>query len=168
MNFYQSLWRTIVVSTIIGLTAPSAVGYLFNFIGPYGGIAEQEWLDNCIAHLRIMRAECDDPELQGILDYTIQRYNRIGPGDVAVVRLWQCPYCAEAIARNDPLVPGITVDIDLLKYSIHDGAITVVHEALHDYYPYVGHDHITPREQRLEQLYDRIRLAHRNWPYWEK
>lgn len=165
MNFYQRLWRVIVLSTIIGLIAPSAMGYLFNFIGPYGGITEQDWLDDCIAHLRILRADCDDPELQGILDYTIQRYHRIGPGDVAVVRLWQCPYNTEAIARNDPLVPGITVDIDLLQYPTHDGAITVVHEALHDYFPYIGHAHITPREEKLEQLYEHVRRSHRNRSY---
>lgn len=146
-------------AAILGVLISMFLCYLFGVIGygsSYGGIVEQLWLDKCIKHLQMLRINCDDPDLQDVLDYTIQRYNKIGPFDVAVRRIWQSPIGAHVIACNNPLIPGLSVDIDVLKYPIHDGAIIVVHEALHDYYPCVGHSHITPREEKLEQLYERI------------
>lgn len=147
--------RAAILGFIVGLIP----GYLFGFIGygsSYGGITEQLWLDKCIEHAQLLRANCNDPDLQGILDYTIQRYNRIGPFDVAVTRLWQ-PFGPTAIAINSPLIPGISVDIEVLKFSIHDGAMVIIHEAMHDCRPYFGHNHITSREEKLEKLYYDLR-----------
>lgn len=147
-------------AVILGVLLSVIPGYLFGIIGygsTYGGIVEQIWLDKCIIHLQILRANCDDSDLQGMLDYTIQRYNKIGPFDVVVTRLWHWPFTQQAIACNNPLIPGISVDIEVLKWSVHDGAMIVAHEAMHDYYPYAGHSHITPREEKLEQLYHDLR-----------
>jgi hypothetical protein len=150
----------IVRGLILGILITLIPGYLFGIIGygsTYGGIVEQLWLDECIGHMHLLRANCDDPDLQEVLDYTIQRYNKIGPFDVAVTRLWRWPFGQHAIAYNNPMIPGISLDLEVLKWSAHDGAMIVVHEALHDYYPYAGHDHITPREEKLEQLYHDLR-----------
>ena len=149
-------------SFVIGFLYGVILCYGFSVImhgASYGGITEQVWLDRCVGHIRMLRSYCTDPDLQEVLDYAVKRYNQIGPFDVAVVRLWQSPFRGDsiAIACNNPVIPGMSVDIDVLKCSIHDGAMVVVHEALHDFYPYLGHAHITPREEKLEQLYESIR-----------
>jgi len=149
-----------VRGVLLGMLIALIPGYLFGVIGygsTYSGIAEQMWLDDCIAHVHYLRANCDDPDLQDVLDYTIQRYNRIGPFDIAVCRLWQMPFKTPAIACNNPLIPGMSVDIEVLTFPIHDGAMIVIHEALHDYFPFAGHSHITPREEKLEELYYGLR-----------
>ncbi len=35
----------------------------------------------------------------------------------------------------------------------------LAHEALHDYSPYFGHDHINAREKRLQELSDLVKAA---------
>ena len=77
-------------------------------------------------------AECDDPEKQELLEYTLRRYNRLGPFDVAV-----CPtfICAGA---NAPWCPGITIDAEFMDNPEVLAGI-ILHEALHDYSPCFGH-----------------------------
>jgi len=102
---------------------------------PGGGEHEQKWLDKVIAHLE--SRECDDPKMQEIIDYTIRRYNYIGPFGVRVVQL---PEVAAGI--NNPLCRGVSLDESLLDYHISVGAKVLVHEAMHDYWPHMGHLHI--------------------------
>lgn len=102
---------------------------------PHGGDYEQEWLDRVIAHLE--SRECDDPKMQEIIDYTIRRYNRIGPLCVRVVQL------PETVAgMNNPFAMGLDLDESMLDYDISIGAEVLVHEAMHDYWPHFGHSHI--------------------------
>jgi hypothetical protein len=87
------------------------------------------------------------------LDYTIRRYNRIGPFDVAVSRCVSLDPRCRVVGVNNPFCPGVTLDMEVLTYPIHDGAMVLVHEALHDYWPCFGHKHVTPREKALHQLF---------------
>ena len=36
------------------------------------------------------------------------------------------------------------------------GALVVLHEAMHDYFPYYGHAHVTPRENKFWSLSARV------------
>lgn len=152
-----SLWRilrSVLLSIFLFIfVLPWASGFL-SYGANSGGLAEQLWLDCVIDHLRTLRLDCDDPELDEVLEYTIHRYSCIGPFDVAVSRCDWYPFQDHTIGLNNPLIPGVTIDIDVLhQYSIHTGAMLLVHEALHDYPPYLGHGHITPVIDKLEDHY---------------
>jgi len=155
-RFWRIL-RAIVIGLFLALfVIPYSAGFLSYFTN-FGGIEEQYWLNAAIYHIRDLKTECqDDPELQGVLDYTIQRYNQIGPFDVSVSRCWR-PFQRErwvTLGYNNPLIPGVTLDIKTLTdYPLHDGAMVLVHEALHDYPPYLGHSYVTPVMDRLEERY---------------
>lgn len=139
---------------VVSLFLTTILGVVFSFIGhfsTFGGNAEQQWLDQCVKHMYLLRATCDDPDLQVILDYTVRRYNRIGPFDVAVTCLWQMPFQQEVIGINTPLVPGISVDLELLNMSIHAGTIVLVHEAAHDYWPYI-HPLVDTLTNKIDRL----------------
>jgi len=79
------------------------------------------------------------------MDYTIRRYNHIGPFSVAVMQLRE-----GTLALNDPFCPGITLDESVLRCSVPFAASILVHEALHDYPPFFGHSHID--QNYLEKL----------------
>jgi len=113
--------------------------------------AEQHWLNAATAHLRTLRDRCDDPELYAVLDYTIQRYHRVGAWDVMVMPCASTD-AISVLGVNCPWCPGITLDPATLRMSLHDGALVLVHEALHDYYPYFGHAHVDPVMKRIEKL----------------
>ena len=100
----------IVIGIVLGVEGPSYIGGIYySMCGEHP--EEQAYLDKCIAHLRAMRLICDDPDLQGILDYTIRRYNKIGPWDVMIFPLTVIPRAGgKVIGCNDPLCPGITLD----------------------------------------------------------
>jgi hypothetical protein len=152
----------------IGLSAmlvilPCGIGYLAHATS-FGGVVEQVWLDEAIAHLKSLRRECgtsgpnsepddDMKETAAVLNWAIQRYNRIGPFDVAISRCDWMPFRRDTIGMNNPLVPGITLDIEVLRMPIHDGAMILVHESLHDWPPYLGHRHVTPVMNELEALH---------------
>ena len=112
---------------------------------PYGGDSEQAKLDTVICHLKRCRDVCEDPEMKKVMDYTIRRYNHIGPFSVAVMQLRE-----DTLALNNPFCPGITLDEDVLRYHVPFAASVVLHEALHDYPPYYGHSHID--QPYLEKL----------------
>ena len=127
----------------------------------HGGVSEQAWLDQAIIHIAWLRDYCDnDPELQGVLDYTIQRYHRIGPFDVAVACCdWPGSERGSVLGVNNPLIPGVTLDISTLQLPLHAGAMILVHEALHDYPPYLGHSYVDPMMEKLEDVYTLTRYA---------
>lgn len=114
------------------------------FLAPYvmaftpgGGVSEQYRLDQVIRHLKVARAVCDDEEMKDVLDYTIRRYNKVGPFNVRFVQLDE-----NTLGINVPWCPGVTLDTDLWTCGNLEVARTLVHEAMHDYYPYIGHSHI--------------------------
>jgi len=92
-----------------------------------------------------------------VFSYAMQRYHRIGPFDVAVSRCDCLPFQHNVIGVNAPWVPGITLDIDVLLMPVPEGSMILVHESLHDYYPYFGHGHVDPIMSRLEALNMRVR-----------
>jgi hypothetical protein len=142
-------FRGFILGLLIGLLGPFITGYL-SYGTQFGGVVEQMWLNKAIEHLGELRHNCEDPELCDVLDYTIDRYNKIGPFDVAVSRCNWYPLEGEILGMNNPLVPGVTLDINVLMLPLHNGAMILVHEALHDYYPYLGHGHVNPIMTRLE------------------
>jgi len=151
--------RASVLSMLFFLLIPYVAGYLA-YGCAFGGIVEQLWLDKTIDHLALLKARCpeEDDELREVLIYAMQRYHRIGPFDVAVSRCnWYPVQSNQALGINNPLVPGITLNIDVLRLPISDGAMILVHESLHDHYPYVGHGHVNPIMSRLEALNMRVR-----------
>jgi hypothetical protein len=136
----------------LGWLAPPYVGGLwYSLCG--GHHYEQQWLDKAILHLKDMRAHCDDPDLAGILDYTITRYHRVGAWDVMMA---PCVGMS-TIGINTPHCPGLTIDPEVLTWPSEMGALVVVHEAMHNFPPYYGHSHITTRESRLRELSLKVR-----------
>ena len=130
-----------IQAVIIGcLLAPWLTALL-----PYGGAAEQTKLNTVVTHLKRCRDVCEDPKMREVMDYTIRRYNRIGPFSVAVMQLRE-----DTFALNNPFCLGITLDEDVLRYPVPFAASILVHEALHDYFPYFGHSHID--QTYLEKL----------------
>jgi hypothetical protein len=132
---------------------------LLDYYPDPGGAGEQVWLDKAIDHLRCLASQCrHDPELYDVLCYTIVRYDRVGRLDVSFQSLrWFNTHKNKdgwhrCIGHNHPLFPGFIVDHDIRYYPIHEGAGILVHEALHDYWPYFGHAHVTPIMRRYEQM----------------
>lgn len=136
---------------LIGMIVLPFLCTFVGYTGNTGGVVEQLWLDDAIEYLVYLRQDCPDEELCGILDYTIHRYHKIGPFDVAVNQCDWLPLSDHILGLNNPLCPGITLDIDLLHdYGPHEGSMTLVHEALHDYPPYAGHSYVYPMVNKLQ------------------
>jgi hypothetical protein len=114
------------------------------FLAPYvmaltpgGGVTEQYRLDRVIHHLKVASAVCDDEEMKDVIDYTIRRYNKVGPFNVRFVQLDE-----QTLGINVPWCPGVTLDDSLFDYGEVEVARVLVHEAMHDCFPYMGHTHI--------------------------
>ncbi len=120
------------IAIVMAILAP--YGALFV---PGGGQREQLWLNQVIAHLDEKRDTCTDSGMQEMIDYTIRRYNYIGPFGVKVVQLPD-----SILGMNNPFCRGITLDESLVEGGIPFGASVLVHEAMHDHFPHFGHGHI--------------------------
>jgi len=152
--------RVALYALVVQLSIPYIGGAYYGLTGDH--VAEQQYLDRSIAHLKLMRAFCPDPDLQGVLDYTIHRYHKVGAWNVMFMPLTGPVMnpggkSGKAIGCNCPWCPGVTLDTCLLIESLpEETAIVLAHEALHDYCPYFGHGHINAREKRLQELSDAI------------
>ncbi len=113
---------------------------------PGGGKIEQRWLDEVLTHLEARLEGCEDEEIREAMEYTLHKYNTIGPFGVKVMQLPESIY-----GLNFPLCPGIIIDSGVLLEGIELGAFVVVHEAMHDYPPWFGHSHIDD-DKILESL----------------
>jgi hypothetical protein len=151
----QFLGATIIlgVCLVIGtMIVPVSTGVWYNQCGERW--MEQERLDKVITHLIQLRQRCPDSELRGVLSYTIARYNRIGGFDVMVIPCWTLKADTRCAGMNHPFCPGITIDPEMLMgWSVQEAATILVHEALHDYFPYAGHTHIDPIMKKMERLH---------------
>jgi hypothetical protein len=136
----------------VGWFAPSyGGGVWYSLCGNHA--YEQSWLNQAIAHVKLLRAHCDDPDLTRILDYTLARYHRVGAWDVMFAPCIGGLHPGyKTIGVNCPHCPGLTLDTELLSWDADDGALILIHEAMHDFYPYYGHGHITWREEKLGNL----------------
>ena len=139
--------RSILTVIVVFLAIPFLTGAWYAGCGDR--YAEQAWLDKAIRHLKVLRLTCHDPEVCGVLDNTIRRYNRIGPWDVMVVPL--ANPTQKTLGANWPFCPGVTLDPEVLTYPIHEGALILAHEACHDYWPYF-HPYVDPLVRKVESL----------------
>ena len=153
VNCKQTCWavvKALVIAHVVLLSVPFIGGVYYSLTGDHSD--EQVFLDECIAHLKDCRAACKDKDLCGVLDFAIRRYNKIGPWDVMFLPLADPnPFDKDGkvIGCNCPWCPGITLDPCLLRWSPEAAAMVLAHESMHDYFPYFGHAHVTPREQKL-------------------
>ncbi len=131
-----------IIKPICYVAVGTVIGLFITFISlfPYpGGKPEQVWLNHAISYLREIRDICPkNLLLYDRLTYTIENYNKVGVFNVS----FQNISSIGLVGYNDPYIPGIVVNERLLNTPIHYGAGIVLHEALHDWFPYYGHDHI--------------------------
>lgn len=149
--------RAVLLGLWAGFLAPPYVGGLW--YAQCGDHAfEQRHLDRAVKHVRQLRANCDDPDLAGILDYVLRRYTRVGGFDVMFAPcIGMHGDGRKTIGINCPHCPGLTLDCELLTWAPEDVALVLIHEAMHDYYPFYGHDHINPREAKFYALSYKLR-----------
>ncbi|MEN6367647.1 MAG: hypothetical protein ABFC88_12605 [Thermoguttaceae bacterium] len=157
-----TLVKGLLLSQVTVLTIPYIVGVWYSMTSDR--YYEQQWLNRAIAHCKAMRAATNDPDLQDILDYTIRRYNKIGGWNVEVMPCFTPPDLlfrdVHVIGINCPNCPGITLDPDVLRMPLEDGTIVLIHEAMHDYWPYWGHGHISDRERKFFELSYTVMYPH--------
>jgi len=135
-------WRWVASRAFLILFLTPFVSLLL----PAGSEFDQRKLDCIVAKIERLEAACDDPELKDVLNYTARRYNRIERGGVAIHPM---RFCAGV---NIPWCPGVTIDAECWGYCVNTVLVILVHEAMHDYWPYFGHGHITELERKLERI----------------
>lgn len=147
-------WRVVlyaILITAVMLNALPFIGGLY-YMTTGSHPAEQEWLDDAIAHLKVLKTRTNDLDLQNVLDYCVKRYHKIGAWDVAVMPLPSVPG-DKTLGSNWPLCPGICLDYETRNMPLHEGSLVLVHESLHDWWPCWGHSQVTPRIEKLERLH---------------
>ena len=122
-----NLRKCLLVSAVIIFMAPY-YSVLLHSAGPY----EHAQFAEAYEILATRLIDCDDPERQGAIAYTLGRYDRLGSFDVSV---FHAPGCAGV---NAPWCPGITIDPEFFDHP-EILADLILHEAMHDYPPYLGH-----------------------------
>ncbi len=136
---------TLICIFLLIICPPFVVGVIDSFVIP--SPIEQLWLTKAIIYLRVKRLTCTDPEIQEVLTYTIKRYNKIGPWDVNMIRFrrpWE-----STIGMNLFYCPGLSLDPSVMKLPINTGAFLLVHEAAHDYWPFL-HPFIDPLTDKID------------------
>ena len=83
---------------------------------------------------------CEDPEMIVAFEQAL-KYRRVG---LFGVRVMQLPEAYHGF--NWPTCPGITIDEEVQHIGLKYGALVIVHEAMHDLYPYFGHSHIDNKQ----------------------
>lgn len=114
---------------------------------PGGGEVEQEWLDKEITFIEQRIETCEDAYVRSAMEYVLKHYHEIG---IFKVRVMQLPEGVHAY--NMPTCPGTTVDEEVLHMGVEYGAFVLVHEAMHNFPPYLGHYHID-NNAILEEMY---------------
>lgn len=152
--------RSMLIGLYLGLFAPAYLGGAwYSLCGQHE--FEQTWHDKAVAHVRLLRAHCEDPDLAAVLDYTLTRYSKVGAWDVMYapcVGVYRDG--SKTVGINVPHCPGLTLDTELFRWSPDDVALVLIHEVLHDWWPYYGHGHINEREARLRALSYSLRSIH--------
>lgn len=100
----------------------------FHLEGPY----EKQQFAKAIRILQLEHKLCENPERKEVIAYALKRYNKLGRFDVSIFHV---AFCA---GINAPWCPGITIDPKFID-NPHTFAMLILHEAAHDYYPYLGH-----------------------------
>lgn len=128
-----------VIQIIVGVFIGLILLPLGMYIPNPGTDADCVKLDRLVGTMEEMRWDCDDPELRDLLDYTSRQYRYISRWSVRIV-----DYGNLGIAGlNWPHMPGLTLDRWFWDECDDNTLIgLMLHEAMHDYYPYFGHDHM--------------------------
>ncbi len=130
----MKLLKCVLLAIVLYLALPFGVGILYN-ITEQDHYKKQVWLSEVMQHLCKLRVDCRDKEICDVIDYTINRYSKVGGFDVMFMK---CPelYPFEFIGLNSPLCPGLTLNPEIMTYSTQVGAMVLLHESCHDYYPF--------------------------------
>jgi len=125
----------ILAGVIIGLTLLPLGQY---FPKP-GTQADKVKLDRLVGTMEEMWWDCDDPELRDLLEFTSSRYRYISRWNVRIFDYGEL----DIAGMNWPHMPGMTLDRWCWEKCDDITLIgLMLHEAMHDHYPYLGHDHM--------------------------
>jgi hypothetical protein len=125
----------IIAGVFIGLTLLPLGMYIPN----PGTDADRVKLDRLVGTMEAIQRDCKNPELRNLLGFTSQQYRYISRWNVRIVDWGDLGIAG----MNWPHLPGMTLDRwfwDECDDNILIGLM--LHEAMHDYYPYFGHDHM--------------------------
>lgn len=124
-----NLGRVLRISAFIIFTLP-----FVSLVLPSGATpARQAKLDRVIANIERLERKCDEPKLKGALRHTAYRYRKVGTFGIRTQPLkW-------GDGLNIPWVPGFIIDERTWEYSDEVFLMLIVHEAHHDFYPWLGH-----------------------------
>jgi len=131
---------------LLGIIGFCIAPYFSNLL-PGGGEEEQIWLDKEIAFIEQRVETCKDDDVRSAMEYVLKNYRNIGIFKVRVMQLWEGTH-----GCNMPTCPGITVDEEVLHKGLRYGAFVLIHEAMHNFPPYLGHSHIDDNAI-LEEIY---------------
>jgi hypothetical protein len=131
---------------LVGIIGFCVAPYFSNLL-PGGGEEEQKWLDKEIAFIERRVETCEDDYVRSAMEYVLKNYREIG---IFRVRVMQLPEGTHAY--NMPTCPGTTVDEEVLRMGVRYGAFVLIHEAMHNFPPYLGHYHID-NDAILEEMY---------------
>jgi len=124
-----NIGRCLQISALIIFTLPFVSLFL-----PNGATADrQAKLDRIIRKIERLEDACVEPKLEAVLRHTAYRYRKLGPFGIRTQPLrW-----GDGI--NLAWCPGFVLDPSAWSYSDDILLMLIVHEAHHDFYPYLGH-----------------------------
>ena len=130
MKWPKIYWkRALRISVLILFTLP-----FVSLVLPDGATpARQAKLDRIIDRVERLEDACNEPKLRGALRHTAYRYRKVGTFGIRTQPLrW-----GDGI--NLAWCPGFILSPEAWNYSDDVLLLLIVHEAHHDFYPYLGH-----------------------------
>lgn len=130
MKLPKIYWgRALRISVLILFMLP-----FISLVLPSGATPErQSRLNRIIDRIERLEQACDEPKLRGALRHTAYRYRKVG-----VLGIRTQPLCWGA-GINIPWCPGFVIDPKAWDCSDETLLWLIVHEAHHDFYPWLGH-----------------------------
>jgi hypothetical protein len=131
MNLNINWWRVTKAVLVGCVLLPWVL-----MIPPAGTPADQVKLDRIVARIERLEASAETQKLREVLAYTARKYRRVERLNVRILPL------RLFAGMNIPWSPGVTINrkdwdsCDAIALEI------LVHEAMHDYPPYLTHWHI--------------------------
>jgi hypothetical protein len=132
MLSFKVNWRNVTAGVLVGcLVLPWLA-----MIPSAGTSADQMQLDRVIARVERLEAVTENHKLKEVLAYTAHNLNQV---DRFTVRILPLPFYA---GMNIPWTPGVTLNREDWERCDDLVLLLLVHEAMHDFPPYLGHWHI--------------------------
>lgn len=124
-----NVWRCLQISAMVVLMLP-----FVSLVLPNGATPErQRKLDRIVRHIERLEVACREPKLEAVLRHTAYRYRSVGMFGIRTQPLrW-------GDGVNIPWCPGFVLDARAWDYPDDILLMLIVHEAHHDFYPYLGH-----------------------------